>query len=216
MTAGTSMHLYGRALAGEPCWVRCDDGRTRPLPVRRWLGATTGDELADDVLTRWCDGPTIDLGCGPGRLAARLTGRGVAALGVDLSPIAVAITRSRGAPALQRDLFGPLPGHGRWHYALLADGNLGIGGDPARMLRRVRDLLAPGGVAVVEFEPAGTGMVSGPIRLETHTAVGDWFPWAHVGIEHVPDLAAVAGLEVLTTTTVSDRPIAWLTHARPR
>ena len=31
---------------------------------------------------------------------------------------------------LRRDLFAPLPGEGRWHHVLLADGNIGIGGDP--------------------------------------------------------------------------------------
>ena len=37
----------------------------------------------------------------------------------------------RGATVLQRDIFGPLPGEGRWGTALLFDGNVGIGGDPA-------------------------------------------------------------------------------------
>ncbi|HEY9267150.1 MAG TPA: SAM-dependent methyltransferase, partial [Mycobacterium sp.] len=29
--------LYDRALDGERCWVRHDDGRVRKLPVRSWL-----------------------------------------------------------------------------------------------------------------------------------------------------------------------------------
>src|SRR5207247_1691171 len=77
------------------------------------------------------DGPVIDLGCGPGRLVLSLARRRVPALGVDTSPSAVALARSRGAAALQRDLFGPLPGEGRWGTAPLFDGNVGIGGAPA-------------------------------------------------------------------------------------
>ena len=64
-------------------------------------------------------GPTIDLGCGPGRLVARLIERGVPALGVDQSATAVGLARRSGAPALRRDVFEPLPGTGRWQTVLL-------------------------------------------------------------------------------------------------
>jgi SAM-dependent methyltransferase len=207
----TTIGLYDRALAGAECWIRTSDGARRPLPVRRWLAAEDPDDRCVDVaLTCCCDGPTLDLGCGPGRLVAALARRGVVALGVDVSPMAVAVTRFRGAPALRRDLFGPLPGDGRWQYLLLADGNLGIGGDPVRLLRRARELLAPNGIAVVEWARAGTGLRIDTIRLESSAGVGDWFPWARVGIERAPDLAGEAGLRVLATATVSARSIAWL------
>lgn len=38
-------------------------------------------------------GPVADLGCGPGRVAAFLAGRGIDALGVDVSPAMLAIAR---------------------------------------------------------------------------------------------------------------------------
>ena len=41
----------------------------------------------------------------------------------------------RGGAALRRDVFAPLPGEGRWYTALLADGNVGIGGDPVALLQ---------------------------------------------------------------------------------
>ncbi|MFI1918641.1 methyltransferase domain-containing protein [Nocardia sp. NPDC020380] len=206
--------LYARALVGGDCWIRGGDGSRRPMRVSRWLGADTPeDEHVDHVLTCCCDGPTVDLGCGPGRLTTRLLRHGVAALGVDVSPMAVAMTRFRGAPALHRDLFGRMPGAGRWAYAILADGNLGIGGDPVRLLRRTRELLAPDGVAIVEFARAGTGVTVDRIRLECSTRVGEWFPWARVGVERAESVAAPAGLRVLTTATVSERPIAWLARS---
>ena len=58
---------------------------------------------------------------------AHLVQRGVPALGVDQSATAVALARRSGAPALRRDVFDPLPGTGRWHDVLLADGNVGLG-----------------------------------------------------------------------------------------
>ncbi|MFR9751462.1 methyltransferase domain-containing protein [Nocardia sp. 004] len=203
--------IFDQALIGEDCWVRATDGSTRPLPTRQWLGAGEDtDNLADTALTCCCDGPTIDLGCGPGRLVAALLRRGVVALGVDISPMAVAVTRFRGAPALHRDLFEPLPGTGRWTYALLADGNVGIGGDPLRLLDRTRDLLTIGGVAVVEFDRPGTGIARQQLRLETKNSAGPWFPWAYVGIEYAEALAEATGFRLRATAEVAGRHIAWL------
>src|SRR5204863_7462240 len=82
--------------------------------------------------------PVLDVGCGPGRLVVGLARRGAVALGVDPAPAAVALARGRGAAVLQRSVFDPLPGHGRWRTIVLADGNIGIGGDPVRLLRRCR------------------------------------------------------------------------------
>ncbi|MEU7138296.1 class I SAM-dependent methyltransferase [Nocardia sp. NPDC046473] len=190
--------------------MRAADGTRHRLPTGRWLGLAGGDRGADRALTGCCDGPTLDLGCGPGRLVAALLQRGVLALGVDISPTAVAITRFRGAPALRRDLFGPLPGAGRWSYALLADGNIGIGGDPQRILTRTAELLAPDGLAIVEFGRPGSGSVTRQIRLESRSHVGSWFPWASVGIDHAEQLAHSAGFRVLNTAEIDGRHIAWL------
>ncbi|WP_280396582.1 class I SAM-dependent methyltransferase [Nocardia carnea] len=208
---------FDPALTGGECWVRTAEGDRTPLPTRRWLGGdhvTAADERVDSVLVGCCDGPTVDLGCGPGRLVATLCRRGVMALGVDISPTAIAVARRRGAPAVPRDVFGPLPGDGRWHYALLADGNIGIGGDPHRMLRRVARLLRPGGVAIVEFAAPGTGIRSQPIRLETRDHTGDWFPWAEAAIDHADALAGAGGFELHGTADIHGRHIAWLRRMR--
>ncbi|MGX1773119.1 methyltransferase domain-containing protein [Nocardia brasiliensis] len=212
--SGIELDVFDRALAGEKCWIRDADGGRHRLPMARWLGLSGTDRRADLALTRCCDGPTVDLGCGPGRLVAALLRCGVLALGVDISPTAVAITRFRGAPALRRDLFGPLPGTGRWSYALLADGNIGIGGDPERILRRTASLLMPGGVAVVEFGRPGTGSATRQLRIESRTQVGRWFPWATVSIDQAADLARNTGFRVVDTAEVGGRHIAWLRSRR--
>ncbi|KAA0021500.1 class I SAM-dependent methyltransferase [Antrihabitans cavernicola] len=209
-TATVRTDLYDLALAGERCWVRRSDGSKRAMPTNRWLGfagLTDADRALDFALIDRCDGPTVDLGCGPGRLVGELVRRGVAALGVDVSAMAVAVTRQRGAPALQRDIFGRLPGTGRWSFALLADGNVGIGGDPVRTLQRARQLLCRDGVAVVEFGRRGSGLASFPVRLETDGDVGPWFPWAHVGVELADELATAAGLRVVDAVEVSGRHV---------
>ncbi|WP_239310239.1 methyltransferase domain-containing protein, partial [Frankia sp. Cj3] len=79
----------------------------------------------DASLLRRCDGPTLDVGCGPGRLTVALTTRGVPVLGIDVAPFAVRLARRAGAAALCRDVFGRVPGERRWSALLLADGNIG-------------------------------------------------------------------------------------------
>ena len=178
-------NLYDRALDGERCWIRRDDGELSNLPVRRWLGGRDADGQFDSAVVGLCSGPTIDLGCGPGRLVTELVRRGVPALGVDQSATAVGLARRSGAPVLRRDVFDTLPATGRWQTVLLADGNVGLGGDPLRVLRRSAELLSRGGRCIAEFDPVATGIRTGWVRLESSRTVGPWFRWASVGIDCV-------------------------------
>jgi SAM-dependent methyltransferase len=182
--------VFDPALLGGQCWLELSTGERITLPVQRWRSVP---ERGDQVMIGRCAGPTLDVGCGPGRLTSALTARGVAALGVDVSPVAVRLTRSRGAAALRRDVFGPVPGTGRWRHVLLADGNIGIGGDPHRLLRRTRELVAPGGTVLVEVDPPGSGAQCGQVRIN---GVGRWFAWAWLGADGVGGVAAEAGLRL--------------------
>ncbi|MFJ6669822.1 SAM-dependent methyltransferase [Actinosynnema sp. NPDC091369] len=181
------MTAFDVGLGGAECGLDLAGGEHVPLPVDRWHEEAGG---ADHVLLDACRGPTVDLGCGPGRLVAALVRRGVVALGVDHSPLAVALTRARGGPALHRDLFGRLPGTGRWAHVLLADGNIGIGGDPVALLRRARALLHRRGSVLVEVEPPGCGLR----RERARVAGGAWFDWARLDARAVTPAAAAAGL----------------------
>jgi SAM-dependent methyltransferase len=203
--------LYDRALDGERCWVRRDDGVVERLPVRKWLGGRHADGRFDRTVVQLCDGPTIDLGCGPGRLVTELIRRGVPALGVDQSATAVGLAQRSGAPVLHRDVFAPLPGTGRWQTVLLADGNVGLGGDPLRVLRRAAELLRRGGQCITEFDSAATGIRAGWVRLESTRSVGPWFQWALVGIDSAASLAADAGLVLTGVHSIGRRVVARLT-----
>jgi SAM-dependent methyltransferase len=206
-------NLYDRALDGERCWIRRDDGEISNLPVRRWLGKHDADGKFVSAVVELCSGPTIDLGCGPGRLVTELVRRGVPALGVDQSATAVELARRSGAPVLRRNVFDTLPATGRWHTVLLADGNVGLGGDPLRMLRRSAELLSHGGRCIVEFDPLATGIRSGWVRLESSRTIGPWFRWASVGIDCVAGLAEEAGLALTAIHPIGQRVLARLTLA---
>lgn len=181
--------------APEPWSVRDAGGRSYSLAgaLERW----TGD--ADDVDRRFlahARGTVLDVGCGPGRLAAELAHRGVHALGLDISPTALTLARRSGATAIRRSVFEPVVAEGQWGTTLLADGNIGIGGDPTSLLGRCRAIVAPGGLVLVETEGPGTGVRTTRLRLERAGEVSSWFEWAHVGCDAIGRIATAAGLRL--------------------
>ena len=182
--------------------------------MRRWFGGadiSAHDRRADEHVLGLCSpDPTLDLGCGPGRVVAALQKRGRAALGVDSSSAAVEMTRRRGGVAIRGDLFGDLPAEGGWGQVLLLDGNIGIGGDPVRTLRRTAELLAPGGIVIVEIERTVAASRE-VIRWEMANHVGPWFPWSRLDETALGGVARAAGLAVGGVTEIHDRLIAVLT-----
>jgi hypothetical protein len=120
------------------------------------------------------------------------------------------MARRSGAPALRRDVFDPLPGTGRWHTVLLADGNVGLGGDPWRMLQRAAELLRDGGRCLAEFDSAIDGIHTGWVRLESSRTVGPWFEWASVGIDCAARVADDVGLAVAGVYPIGRRVVASL------
>ena len=201
-------HLYDRALGGERCWVRDEDGEVRPLPAHRWLGDRPGGEPFDEAVTQMCGAPTIELGCGPARLVARLIQRGIPALGIDRSATAIRLAGRGGAPALLGDVFEPLPGMGHWQTVLLVDGNIGLGGDPRRILGRAAELLCRGGCCVTEFDAEAIGIRARWVRLESAGDAGPWFRWASVGVDSAATLASQVGLTLTGVRLIGGRVIA--------
>jgi SAM-dependent methyltransferase len=189
----TAFDLFSAALTGAPCTLSGAGHRSRELSVSRWCGDA---DHSDRAVLAHCVSPTIDLGCGPGRMTEQLTLDGVSVLGVDAAPGAVGLARARGVNVVCADLFDALPGESTWSTALLADGNVGIGGDPVRLLRRVRDLLCPRGHVVVDLAPPGTGLAVGRLRLHVGRQTSRSFPWAVLGPDAVAAVASSSGLSV--------------------
>ena len=189
--------------------LRFDDGDTLPFPVGRFLAAA--DPLDRRVL-EGVQGPVLDVGCGPGRHLRELTARGVYALGVDLSSAAVELARSGGARAVVADIFGDLPGAGSWRTALLLDGNIGIGGDPVRLLTRLRSLLADDGVVLVELDRPGAATPAVRARLELAGETSDWFSWARVPACSTAAIAPEAGMTMEWEWSCAGR---WFARLRP-
>ena len=185
-------------------------GTPQRLAVESWLRMSPVDEL---IVSR-CSGPVIDIGCGPGRFVEALAARGLPTLGIDVSGASVGHTRARGGSALCRNVFEPVPGEGRWQTLLLADGNVGIGGDPLVLLSRCRELLSPEGWALVEVD-ADEGVdvrtrvtLTGPLGRRSTP-----FPWALVGATALVRYAAEAGLLAVEDWRVDGRAFVTLRQA---
>lgn len=199
-----------RAFAGEDCELVRADETSRPMSIAPWTcDATASDH---EMFVSRCQGPTLDVGCGPGRLSAALLARGVDAVGIDISHEAVRLARARGAVALQADVFDHFPGRKRWPYVLLADGNIGLGGDPLRLLRRVASLLATDGSALIDLAGTTGATTHEQVRLRIGHRYSVTFDWATVGTGAIHELARAAGLEVARMDHSSGRWVATLRH----
>ncbi len=189
-------NLYDRALDGERCWLRHDDGRVDRLPVRSWLGGRNADERFDHAVVGLCNGPTIDW---------------VAALDVwwrtwSSAECPRSGSTSRPPPSSWRAAAAPRPcaatcsnrcrGPAGGTTVLLADGNVGLGGDPRRICGGPANCCVSGGRCVAEFDSAIDGIDTGWVRLESSRTIGPWFRWASVGIDCAARLADDVGLAV--------------------
>lgn len=188
-----------------PLKLATDCGDTLVLAAERWFAPPSPAEL--DVLDR-AAGPVLDVGCGPGRHVLALQRRGVDVTGVDVALGAVRHARRQGAAVLHQSVFDALPSG--WRTILLLDGNVGIGGDPERLLGRASELLGPGGRILVETEPPGgvTGRFRARVELDGRT--GRWFPWAQVAVDQLSDIASAVDLVARSTWTAEGRWFACL------
>ncbi|MGO4255028.1 methyltransferase domain-containing protein [Marmoricola sp. RAF53] len=194
--------VYESALRGRSCVVVDPDGALRRLPVEDWRRTATN---ADRRILEACAGTTLDIGCGPGRMAEALTDMGRHVLGIDIVDEAVRQAQARGVAALRRDVFAPIPAEGSWDSVLVADGNIGIGGDPQRLLDRVTGLVRLGGTVVVDLDPPGAGVRHTTLRIATDEARSREFRWAIVGADAWTGLARRAGLAMASVQTDHDR-----------
>jgi hypothetical protein len=103
-----------------------------------------------------------------------------------------------------------LPATGCWDQILLTDGNIGIGGNPVRTLRRAAELLAPGGIVIAEIDVASVKSGHEVLRWETKQHVGQWFPWSRVNAAALDGIAGSAELLIISIVEIHARVIAVL------
>jgi hypothetical protein len=95
--------------------------------------------------------------------------------------------------------------------SVLADGNVGIGGDPAAPLCRMAALPRPGGTVPVEPDRPGTGPRTDTARLIRDGLPTAWFRWARPAADVIGDPTVAAGPRVRATVGGAGRWLAELT-----
>ncbi len=185
--------VFERALhSGNPLHLVHWDGPRVELDVNRWLAPP--DTVDHSVLDR-CEGPVLDVGCGPGRMLLALQHRRVEAAGVDVTPGAVRLATTNGATVWCQSVYESLPVKRRWRTILLLDGNIGISGHPSRLLSRLWDLLGPGGQAIVEIATEDIDAMV-PVSLSHEGRSSRPFIWAYQGLSAVERRAAAIGYQL--------------------
>jgi len=204
--------IFDQLYAGSP--VRCEAYAECVLPLETARWSARADEVDQMVVSR-CHGPALDLGCGPGRIVQALNESGVPALGIDISAVAVQVARTRGALAIQAKLTQRLPREGRWGTVLLMDGNVGIDGNVAALLRRCRALLAPGGTIMVEVDPRPAYYQTRRIRLTADVSDRSAeLMWTRTGAAAVKRIAGQLDMFVVEEWSAGSRAFLALQSAR--
>ena len=203
----TSDRIFDAAYAGTliassitPAGIDSENPLT--LDVSRWSGAA---DVVDMLVVARSEPPVIDLGCGPGRMVQALSESGRAALGVDMSSVAVGLSMARGGLALRRRIHQPLPAEGRWGTALLMDGNVGMGGDIATLLARCAQLVRPGGLVICEVDRVSGRHESRTVVLRTEDATSVALAWSRIGAAALLQAAKSLDLLLVEEWTAGER-----------
>ena len=213
---GSSFELYAQAMLdywmGKRARVEFerDDGYRSFSAVHSYFSTANQWPRMEREAMKCVRGRVLDLGCGPGRHALYLQGKGHAVVGLDASPTQVALARIRGVEEVYLGDLRRIPdGLGRFDTVLLLGNNLGLAGDVPRMRRFLRDLrpqLRRGGRLIGHSRMPGTwsqdhlpyvlrnlargrppGLLT--LRVRYKGRVGDWFDLL---IQSPEDLARVA------------------------
>lgn len=92
-------------------------------------------------------GRVLDVGCGRGEMMELLSALGWSVYGIDVDPKAVEVTRSRGLPAECAAIWSDTLGRGTFDVIWMSHVIEHVH-QPVEVLRRCRELLAPGGTLV--------------------------------------------------------------------
>ncbi|MEL6204341.1 MAG: methyltransferase domain-containing protein [Pseudomonadota bacterium] len=227
------MDLFGEALRdweagkrGRMLTIRRDDDHTDAHDPGLYFAEVPFAHETD--LLAQARGPVLDVGCGAGRTLLWLERHGIEATGIDLSPGAVEVARSRGCKDVRH---GDVLAEGSdmlirdaFQTIILFGNNMGIGGTiegAADLLRRIAHMTRPGGqLLVTGLDVAQTetprhlayhsanrakGRPHGEItmRFEYEGRIGGWVPWVHPEPHELERLARKTGWEAVEIATVS-------------
>lgn len=190
-------------MANAGAWTRAV--RQGRIPSRR---LATDAAIVEAVAER-NPGRVLDLGCGEGWLMRALAGRGIEAIGLDVSLELVMAAEETGGGRYRCCSFEELvddPTRGGGPYDAIACNFSLLGADLVPLLRALRRNLAPGGALVIQtvhpWTAAGDEGYADGWRTETFDAFGDDFaepmPWYFRTLASWMDALRAGGFRVST------------------
>ena len=211
---GKAMMAYYR---GEKavCLIRRDDGLVDENPLEGYFGEYEDWPEVEKKALRWVKGRVLDVGCGPGRHLLWLQEKGLKITGIDVLPLAVEVSRLRGARDCRvmdaRDIMFP---PGSFETILMMGNNFGIAGGVEKtrnMLRGFHRITTEEGIIVATSrDPLDTdnprhlayhernrrrdlppGLVT--IRIEFGGEASPWFELLLVTPEEMAYIAEASG-----------------------
>jgi SAM-dependent methyltransferase len=181
------------------------------FPLRRW-------PKSQRQAIRLARGRVLDVGCGAGRVALHLQERGHEVVGIDLSPLAVEVSRRRGVrDARELPVTQVGPELGRFDTIVMFGNNFGLMGSRRRapwLLRRFRSIANEGARILAESvnpyktdnpehlayheENRRRGRMAGQVRIRIRHQVyaTPWFDYLLVSPEEMAALADGTGWEL--------------------
>lgn len=175
---GATRDAFGEGLkaflAGDPQEeiVEREDGHIDSVPhtvyfqgFRQWSPQTKR-------AMRLVKGRVLDIGCGAGRHGLYLQGKGFRVTGIDVSPLALKVCRSRGLKDVRLCSISKIgPRLGKFDTIIMMGNNFGLFGgfrQGRRILRRMRGITREGAKIIAEAtDPYGT---RNPCHLAYHRA----------------------------------------------
>ncbi|MHA2601490.1 MAG: class I SAM-dependent methyltransferase [Candidatus Thorarchaeota archaeon SMTZ1-83] len=201
--------------------IERDDGYCHKSPGSQYVADFADWQEGQRHASVEVHGRILDIGCGAGRVGLHFQELGHEVVGIDISEVAVEISRERGLTNVYLMSADSLEfKEGKFETVLLFGNNFGILGDEDRivnMLKRIHAITSPDGVVLAESRDVTAtdkpehlayheknrkqgrpiGLVT--LRLKYQDEVSDWFNLRMAGPEEMSAIAKRAGWKLERT-----------------
>lgn len=216
---GRQLWAYHQRGGDTDAVVERSDGYIEPLHgVKPYFAEAADWAPHQRRAIRLARGRTLDIGCGAGRVALHLQHKGLEAIGIDVSPLAVKVCRQRGLKKVRcMSLTELSPRLGTFDTLVLFGNGFGLVENPRRarwLLRRWCGLTSPRARILAEsLDPYRTqapenlryhrrnrrrGRMAGQIRIRVRyrAMATPWFDWLLVSQDEMRDILGGTGWHV--------------------